>query len=87
MATISWADRADAVLAPVFQGLARDADDPTIATAVREAYPFGERAHHPYKAWLSRVRAWKEARAAWMRAGMDPAKLDLRPLALREVRR
>lgn len=28
--------------------------------AVRTAYPFGQRQMHPYKVWLSEVRATKE---------------------------
>lgn len=53
----SWADRADRVLAPLF---ARGV--PT-REQLRVAYPFGERAMWPYKAWLARVKAWRAAKA------------------------
>lgn len=31
------------------------ADEPKLRAALREAYPFGERKHHPYKIWLDEV--------------------------------
>jgi hypothetical protein len=30
-------------------------DEPTIRLALRHAYPFGERRHHPYKIWCDEV--------------------------------
>jgi hypothetical protein len=43
----------------ILNALPPDAD----ARAVREAYPWGDRAHHPYKAWLRAVKDWKRDRA------------------------
>lgn len=40
-----------------------NASDDEVARAVREAYPWGPRSHHPYKAWLAAVKEWKGARA------------------------
>lgn len=37
--------------------------DPDDAVAVRDAYPWGDRSHHPYKAWLRAVKAWRAERA------------------------
>lgn len=48
--------------------LSLDADDRTVRAAVREAYPFGERAYHPYKVWCQAVKDWQSERAklrAW----------------------
>ena len=35
---------------------------------LRDAYPFGERAYWPYKAWLKQVKAWKAAHARGAKA-------------------
>jgi hypothetical protein len=32
-------------------------DDKDIRRAIKEAYPFGERARYPYKIWLDEVKA------------------------------
>jgi hypothetical protein len=51
-----WADRARAVIAKVIadnQGQPADA----VIEKIDAAYPFGERAMHPYKAWLAARRA------------------------------
>jgi len=34
----------------------KDSDDKTLRKALREAYPFGERAYHPYKIWCDEVK-------------------------------
>lgn len=46
-----WYDRSVSVIDKVFASLPVDADAITIKKAVAEAYPFGARAHHPYKQW------------------------------------
>lgn len=69
-----WATRADAVLAPVFAALPRTATDAEIRRAVREAYPFGERAYWPYKVWTARVQAWRAAHRAGMARPMNDAQ-------------
>jgi uncharacterized protein (TIGR02996 family) len=58
MATASeWRTRARRVIDRVLAGLPADADEKTKRAAVREAYPFGPREHHPYKCWLAEVKA------------------------------
>ena len=54
-----WSDQAKVVIEKVIQS-ERD-NNPDITTAaleakVRDAYPFGERRHHPYRVWLSEVQ-------------------------------
>lgn len=52
---VSWAQRARVVIARVQRenpGLAGDA----LKKKLSEAYPFGERAYHPYKVWLKEVK-------------------------------
>lgn len=54
---MTWSQRADRVLATLFR---LNQPAPT-AEQLRDAYPFGDRSHHPYKVWLARVKAWKAA--------------------------
>ena len=58
----SWSDHADRVLATLFR---LNQPAPT-DEQLRDAYPFGERSHFPYKVWLARVKAWKAAHAKGM---------------------
>lgn len=51
---MSWRDRAKPIIARVLWEH-RGADEATIRAALREAYPFGQRAHHPYKTWLDEI--------------------------------
>lgn len=53
--TLSWADRAAPIVAEVIQRVGRS-DMQALRKALAAAYPFGERANTPYKAWLSEVR-------------------------------
>jgi len=51
----TWRDRAKPIIREVLaetQGL----PEKEIKAAIRDAYPFGERAYHPYKIWLDEVR-------------------------------
>ncbi len=52
-----WAERARAVIADAITA-SREAGLDVDATieAIDKAYPFGERAHHPYKMWLRERR-------------------------------
>lgn len=52
---MSWADSAAPIVADVIQKVGRN-DMPALRKALVEAYPFGERANTPYKAWLSEVK-------------------------------
>lgn len=52
----SWRDIARPIIARVIAEVGRD-DPQKLRQAIRNAYPFGERKHWPYKAWLNEVRA------------------------------
>lgn len=52
---MSWADRAAPVVGEVIRRVGQS-DMPALRKALAEAYPFGKRVNHPYKAWLSEVR-------------------------------
>jgi hypothetical protein len=77
---MSWADRADQVLAEVF----RDGIPPK--TVIRDAYPFGPRSHHPYKVWLRRVRAWRHARSMGMASPFSLKGVGLKALSTQDLR-
>lgn len=52
----SWRDEARPVVADVVRRVGLT-DRKALRVALRDAYPFGERAYWPYKAWLAEVRA------------------------------
>lgn len=49
------AEAAKVVKAAIEAGQARNLSGPALLKHVRQAYPFGPRANHPYKIWLSEV--------------------------------
>lgn len=51
---MTWRDRARPIIARVIAETGGD-DLKLVRKALREAYPFGERAMHPYKVWCSEV--------------------------------
>ena len=58
MPELTWREFSDATLEPIIeQAIAERWDEARLKTAMRYEYPFGERAHYPYKAWLSARRA------------------------------
>jgi hypothetical protein len=59
MSEATWADAANRTLALTFRWLPPDASREQVNAAVYEAYPFGDRAYHPYKVWLHCARRWK----------------------------
>ena len=52
---MSWSDVAAPVVAKVIRRVGRG-DMRALRRALTKAYPFGERANTPYKAWLAEVR-------------------------------
>lgn len=55
MASRTWRDKARPIIAEILKDH-QDCDDATIKKALLEAYPFGARAHHPYKIWLDEIK-------------------------------
>jgi hypothetical protein len=50
---MNWAGKAISVMADTLLKCRADGKSPAeTAKAIDAAYPFGERAHHPYKVWL-----------------------------------
>jgi hypothetical protein len=51
--------------APIIHGVlerTRGKPDKEIKAALRAAYPWGERSHHPYKIWLSEIKRQRKKR-------------------------
>ncbi len=51
----TWRNRAEPIIRRVMEEH-RDAPLVEIRRALKEAYPFGPRAYHPYKVWLDECR-------------------------------
>lgn len=58
----SWRYRARVVIERVLDQLPAGTSEAEAKKAISDAYPFGERAMHPYKVWLSEVRDQLAAR-------------------------
>lgn len=56
MAESQWRTRSRQVIARVMASIPADATLPQARRLLREAYPFGERAMHPYKIWCNEQR-------------------------------
>lgn len=52
-----WSDRARPIIRAVLDALPVDANHGDCRLALRDAYPFGERAMHPYKVWQKECKA------------------------------
>ena len=57
----SWRDIARPIIHRVLQET-RGQDEAVIRKALREAYPWGQRAMHPYKIWLDEIKVQRKQR-------------------------
>ena len=59
-----WRIRSRQVIAEVMASVPADATLPQVRKALRDAYPFGAREHHPYKVWcieqLKAINQWRK---------------------------
>ena len=67
----TWRQIAAPIIAEVLKETAGQ-DERTIRRALRDAYPFGQRAMHPYKAWCDEVQRQHGLKKPKPRKG-DPA--------------
>jgi len=51
----TWRQSAAPIIAAVLKET-KDLPEKEIKAALKEAYPFGVRAHHPYKVWLDEIK-------------------------------
>lgn len=77
MTTSRWRLRARQVIRRTLDALPADADEQTRRRALRDAYPFGQREHHPYKCWLAEVRVALQSGPV----RTDPDSCRIRPVA------
>lgn len=61
MRLLSWHQRAVEAIEAVHRALPPDIGFEARRKAIRDAYPFGSREHHLYKAWLRAQRAYSPA--------------------------
>lgn len=73
----SWYDSAKAYIRRVHETLPPDIGFEDRVKAVRDAYPWGARKHHPYKMWL---KAQREYLAAYAPLDHDSKRFPLSPL-------
>ena len=62
MKSDTWRGAAQAVLQDVFAELPAAATIQQARKAIKDAYPFGQRAMWPYKVWCDEARLWMEKR-------------------------
>lgn len=72
---MSWSDTATEVINRIHQQQIKsgETDKNRIAKAIDEAYPFGERAMWPYKAWLTARRKYFSRTGLPLRERRTPA--------------
>lgn len=69
-----WRSRANVVIGPILRSAIQERwPEARFRRELREAYPFGERAHWPYTVWLTRQR---NAIALFRRATGDPDQTE-----------
>jgi hypothetical protein len=76
---VTWRDHARPIIARVLSATS-GLPEKDIRKALRDAYPYGERAMHPYKIWcdeIRRQRGLKTPRAARTTGVVDPKQVAL----------
>jgi hypothetical protein len=71
MTESKWRTRARPVIQRVLKETEGKPED-EIRRAIRDAYPFGERRHHPYKIWLDEVARQLRLRNPGPKASLVP---------------
>lgn len=71
-----WREHSREIIREVLAKLPATATPDEAKKAVSDAYPFGERAMHPYKIWLSEVRAQIEQRFPEVRRARVKAEFE-----------
>lgn len=74
---MSWREKARPIIARILVQ-ARDEgwEERQIRAALRSAYPFGPRQHHPYKIWLDEIRRQRKGSRPKKERPADPETLD-----------
>lgn len=73
----SWRDIARPIIARILQEN-KGADEKTIRKVLKDAYPWGERAMHPYKIWCDEIKVQLGKRKFGVKNNKpDPNQLNL----------
>jgi hypothetical protein len=67
-AVSTWRDSARPIIAKVLRET-KGQDEKVIKKALRDAYPWGQRAMHPYKIWLDEIRRQRGLKTTGPRKG------------------
>jgi hypothetical protein len=62
----NWREHSRKVIQRVLEET-KGQDEKTIRKALTDAYPFGERAMHPYKIWLDEIKVQRKKRTFGVR--------------------
>jgi len=73
---MSWRTGAAKVIQEVIDRVGCE-DEKALRRAISAAYPFGPRAHWPYKVWLSEVKRLVPKAMAWHKLGPEGQKAAL----------
>ena len=75
---LTWRDIAKPIIKEVLEAT-KGKDEKDIKKALRDAYPFGERAMHPYKIWLDEIKFQRGVKRMKSRNGEepDPSQINL----------
>jgi len=73
---MTWREHARPIIAKVLADN-KDKSEKEIKTALRNAYPYGERARHPYKIWCDEIKAQRNQKKKKNEQNLDFDQLDL----------
>lgn len=68
---MTWRDRAKPIIAEALKET-EGQDETAIRAALYQAYPFGPRQYHPYKAWLDEIKVQRGLKKATPKAVEPP---------------
>lgn len=71
--TSRWRRHAAPIISRVIkENLAAGGDEKTLIKALREAYPFGLKEHHPYKIWRDEIQRQLGKESAYFKVSLKP---------------
>lgn len=71
---ITWRDRARPIIAETLADN-KDKSEKEIRKALRDSYPWGERAMHPYKIWCDEIKVQRKLKVS--KHYIDPKQSNL----------
>ncbi len=71
---MTWREHARPIIAKVLADN-KDKSDKEIKRVLRDAYPYGERARHPYKIWCDEIKVQRGLKKS--KTFIDPNQINL----------